>query len=165
MTQHPTEISSANGPVVGHVHLRVADLDRAIAFYRDIVGLQVKARYRDQAAFLGADGYHHHVGLNVWESLGGTPPPAGHTGLYHSAFLYPDRKRLAQAVQRAIDAGVPIDGKADHGVSEAVYLRDPDQNGVEFYRDRPREDWQVLEGGELKMFNAPLDLNALLAEA
>ncbi|MEW9921241.1 VOC family protein [Marimonas sp. MJW-29] len=152
-------------PCVGHVHLRVADLERAIAFYRDILGFELTQRYGDQAAFLGAGGYHHHVGLNTWESKGATPPPPGHTGLYHSAFLYPDRKALAGVLKRVADAGIPLDGAADHGVSEALYLRDPDGNGVELYRDRPPEDWPRDADGELKMVNAQLDLAALLAEA
>ncbi|KIN63246.1 Biphenyl-2,3-diol 1,2-dioxygenase III [Sulfitobacter noctilucicola] len=152
-------------PSVGHVHLRVADLDRAIGFYRDLLGFAVTARYADAAAFLGAGGYHHHIGLNTWDSKGATAPPAGHTGLYHAAFLYPDRPSLARVLRRVLDAGITLDGAADHGVSEAVYLRDPDQNGVELYRDRPQADWPVDKTGGLKMTNAPLDVAALLAEA
>ncbi|MBD3665817.1 VOC family protein [Sulfitobacter sp. TSTF-M16] len=152
-------------PCVGHVHLKVADLDRAIAFYRDILGFEVTARYGAQAAFLGAGGYHHHIGLNTWESNGASPPPEGHTGLYHSAFLYPDRATLAAVLKRVTDAGIPIDGAADHGVSEALYLRDPDDNGVEIYRDRPPGDWPRDAKGALAMVNAPLDVAALLAEA
>ena len=152
-------------PCVGHVHLRVADLDRAIAFYRDILGFEVTQRFGTQAAFLGAGGYHHHVGLNTWESKDATPPPPGHTGLYHAAFLYPDRKALAAVLKRVADAGIPLDGAADHGVSEALYLRDPDGNGVELYRDRAPEDWPRDPDGGLKMMNAPLDVAALLAEA
>lgn len=150
---------------VGHVHLRVADLDRAIAFYSGVLGMDVMQRYGDQAAFLAAGGYHHHLGLNTWESRGGTPPPPGHTGLYHSAFVYPTRGALGRAVRRVVDAGVPITGKADHGVSEAVYLSDPDGNGVELYWDKPQEDWPVDAEGRLAMVNTPLDLAALLAGA
>lgn len=149
---------------VGHVHLKVADLERAIAFYSGVLGFPVTQRYGAQAAFLGAGGYHHHIGLNTWESRGGSAPPAGHTGLYHSAFLYPDRASLGQALARVLAAGIPLDGAADHGVSEAVYLRDPDGNGVELYRDRDPDDWPLDEKGELKMVNAPLDLQALLAD-
>lgn len=152
-------------PCVGHVHLRVADLERSIAFYRDILGFELSQRYGGQAAFLGANGYHHHIGLNTWESLGATPPPPGHTGLYHAAFLYPDRKALAQVLKRIAEAGIPLEGAADHGVSEAIYLSDPDGNGVELYRDRAPEEWPRDAEGNLKMSNAPLDLNALLAEA
>tara|TARA_R110002049_G_scaffold307712_2_gene509073 strand:- start:45537 stop:46016 length:480 start_codon:yes stop_codon:yes gene_type:complete len=150
---------------VGHVHLKVADLDRAIHFYGTLLGFDVTQRYGDRAAFLGAGGYHHHIGLNTWESAGATPPPPGHTGLYHSAFLYPDRISLGKALQRVLDAGVALDGSADHGVSEAVYIRDPDGNGVELYRDRDAKDWPRDADGTLKMSNAPLDVAALLAEA
>jgi catechol 2,3-dioxygenase len=137
----------------------VSDLERAIAFYRDVLGFEVQHRYGDEAAFLSAGGYHHHIGLNTWESKGGPPPPRGTTGLYHLAIRYPDRQTLAQAVKQVVDAGVPLSGASDHGVSEAIYLEDPDQNGIELYRDRPREQWP--EG----MYTAPLDLQALLAEA
>lgn len=154
-----------NHPTIGHVHLKVADLDRAIHFYSDLLGFAVTQRFGDQAAFLGAGGYHHHIGLNTWESAGATQPPPGHTGLYHSAFLYPDRQQLARALRRVLDAGIKLDGAADHGVSEAVYLRDPDSNGVELYRDRPQTDWPLDEQGSLKMVNSPLDVAALLAEA
>ena len=154
-----------NHATVGHIHLKVADLDRAIHFYGDLLGFAVTQRYGDQAAFLGAGGYHHHIGLNTWESAGATPPPPGHTGLYHSAFLYPDRQQLARALRRVLEAGITLDGAADHGVSEAVYLRDPDNNGVELYRDRPQADWPRDAQGDLKMVNAPLDVAALLAEA
>ncbi|NCO87230.1 MAG: glyoxalase [Rhodobacterales bacterium] len=150
---------------IGHVHLRVADLDRAIAFYADVLGFTLTQRYGPQAAFLAAGDYHHHIGLNTWESLGATPPPPGHTGLYHTAFLYPDRRSLAQVLARVIDAGIAIDGAADHGVSEAIYLRDPDQNGVELYRDRPAAEWPRDAQGRLQMVNARLDLTVLLAEA
>ncbi len=148
---------------VGHVHLRVSDLDRAIGFYSDILGFAVTQRAGNGAAFLAAGDYHHHIGLNTWESLGATPPPPGHTGLYHSAFLYPDRMALSQVLRRITAAGIPLDGAADHGVSEAVYLRDPDQNGVEIYVDKPMADWPRQADGALKMVNAGLDIAALLA--
>ncbi len=150
---------------VGHIHLKVADIDRAIDFYSGILGFEVQTRFGKQAAFLSAGGYHHHIGLNTWESRNGTPAPKGHTGLYHTAFLYPNRASLADALRRLVDAGVEIDGAADHGVSEAIYLRDPDGNGVELYRDRPAEDWPRLPDGSLAMYNAPLDLQLLLSEA
>lgn len=150
---------------VGHVHLRVSDLDRAIAFYRDILGFEVTQRFGNQAAFLGAGGYHHHVGLNTWDSLGAAPPPPGRTGLYHAAFLYPDRAHLGAVVKRVLAAGIPLDGAADHGVSEALYLRDPDQNGVEIYRDRPRAEWPRDAKGNIAMNNAPLDVQALIDAA
>ena len=150
---------------IGHVHLKVADLERAIGFYQGVLGFDLVTRYGAQAAFLSAGGYHHHIGLNTWESKGGTPAPAGHTGLYHTAFLFPDRASLAAALQRVIDAGIAIDGSADHGVSEAVYLRDPDGNGVELYRDRAEADWPRDGDGNLVMSNDRLDLRALLAEA
>lgn len=156
---------SVQHPSVGHVHLKVADLDRAIAFYRDILGFELNQKFGEKAAFLGAGGYHHHIGLNVWESAGGTPPPPGHTGLYHAAFLYPDRAALAAVFRKVVEAGITLDGAADHGVSEAIYLRDPDGNGVELYRDRPAEEWPRDNQGNLNMNNAPLDLEALLAEA
>lgn len=150
---------------IGHVHLKVSDLDRSIRFYRDIIGFEVMQRYGLGAAFLSAGGYHHHLGLNTWESLGATPPPAGHTGLYHTAFLYPDRAALGAALARVQAAGIPVDGAADHGVSEAIYLRDPDDNGVELYRDRDAAEWPRDANGDLAMYNRPLDLKALLAEA
>lgn len=150
---------------IGHVHLKVADLDRAIAFYHGVLGFDIVQRLGDQAAFLSAGGYHHHIGLNTWESRGGTPPPAGHTGLYHTAILYPDRESLADALRRLVDAGIRLDGAADHGVSEALYLRDPDGNGVELYRDRPEEEWPRDERGGLSMYTRPLDVEALLREA
>ncbi len=153
------------GTRIGHVHLRVGDLDRAIGFYGDVLGLSLVQRYGPGAAFLSAGGYHHHIGINTWESLGATPPPPGHTGLYHTAILYPDRKSLAQALKRVLDAGIPLDGAADHGVSEAVYLRDPDGNGVELYRDRDEADWPRDETGALAITNDRLDVRALLAEA
>ncbi|MFK7869311.1 MAG: VOC family protein [Roseobacter sp.] len=151
--------------VVGHVHLRVADLDRAIAFYRDVLGFEEMQRFGDEAAFLGAGGYHHHVGLNTWASKGGSPPPNGHTGLYHAAFLYPDRKRLGAVIKRVRAAGYALTGAADHGVSEAVYLNDPDGNGVELYRDRAPEDWPRDAAGNLAMTNTRLDVDAIVAEA
>lgn len=150
---------------VGHIHLKVADLDRAIAFYSGVLGFDLTQRYGAQAAFLSAGGYHHHIGLNTWESLGGSPPPPGTTGLYHTAFLFPDRASLGACLKRVVAAGIPIDGAADHGVSEAVYLRDPDQNGVELYRDRPEAEWPRGADGKLAMMNARLDLRALMAEA
>ncbi len=150
---------------IGHVHLRVSDLDRAIEFYSGVLGFEVQVRFPSGAAFLSAGGYHHHLGLNTWESLGGKPAPKGHTGLYHTAFLYPDRTQLADALRRVVEAGIPIEGKADHGVSEAVYLSDPDGKGVELYRDRPEEEWPRDAEGNLQMYNAPLDLEQLLSEA
>ncbi|APE44759.1 glyoxalase [Sulfitobacter alexandrii] len=150
---------------IGHVHLRVSDLDRAIAFYRDILGFEVTQKYGNQAAFLSAGGYHHHIGLNTWESRGASAPPPGHTGLYHAAFIYPDRRSLAVVLKRIVLAGIPLEGAADHGVSEAIYLRDPDDNGVEIYRDRPEGDWPRDADGALRMVNDRLDLDALLKEA
>lgn len=149
---------------IGHVHLKVADLERSVAFYHDVLGFEVTQRYGAQAAFLSAGGYHHHIGLNTWESAGGSPPPSGTTGLYHLAILYPTRKELAQALRRLIEAQIPLDGAADHGVSEALYLRDPDGNGVELYWDRPREQWPRDANGGLAMFTHPLDVNALLKD-
>lgn len=154
-----------DAPVLGHVHLRVSDLERSVAFYRDVIGLEVQARYGTQAAFLSGHGYHHHLGLNTWESAGAAPAPRGRPGLYHSAFLYPDRPTLARAILRVMAAGVKLTGAADHAVSEAVYFDDPDGNGVELYRDRPRSEWQRAEDGSLVMVNEPLDLDALLDEA
>ncbi len=150
---------------IGHVHLKVADLDRSLAFWRDVLGFEETTRYGDQAAFLSAGGYHHHIGLNTWQSRGGPQPAPGTTGLFHAAIRYPDRATLADALRRLVEAGVPIDGASDHGVSEAIYLRDPDGNGVELYRDRPREEWPHAENGDLAMVTLPLDLGALLAEA
>ncbi|MCU0636106.1 MAG: VOC family protein [Gemmatimonadaceae bacterium] len=150
---------------IGHVHLKVADLARALGFWRDVLGFEVMQRLGDQAAFLSAGGYHHHIGLNTWESAGGAPPPPGTTGLYHVALRYPDRAQLADALARVVAAGIPLEGAADHGVSEALYLRDPDGNGVELYRDRPREQWPRTPDGGLAMFTRPLDVHALLAEA
>jgi catechol 2,3-dioxygenase len=147
--------------VVGHVHLKVSDLGRAVRFYSDVLGFDVMQRMGEDAAFLSAGGYHHHVGLNTWESRGGQPPAPGTTGLYHVAFRYPTRSALAAAYRRLIDLGVPLDGAADHGVSEALYLHDPDGNGVELYYDRPREEWPHDPGGELQMVTRHLDLDAL----
>lgn len=152
------------GVTIGHVHLKVADLDRALGFYRDVLGFELVARMGDQAAFVSAGGYHHHLGLNTWESRGGSPPPPGTTGLYHTAIRYPTRAALADALRRLIAAGIPLDGVADHGVSEALYLRDPDQNGVELYWDRPRESWPRTADGQLTMYTRRLDLESLLAE-
>jgi catechol 2,3-dioxygenase len=150
---------------IGHVHLKVSDIDRALGFYRDVLGFDLILRHGDEAAFLSAGGYHHHIGLNTWESRGGFPPPSGTTGLYHVAIRYPDRATLGDALRRLGDAGIPVSGATDHGVSEAIYLRDPDGNGIELYRDRPREEWPRTDDGEVTMYNAPLDLEALLAEA
>lgn len=149
---------------VGHVHLKVADLDRALRFYRDVLGFQLMQRMGSQAAFLGAGGYHHHLGLNTWESRGGVPPPRGSTGLYRVAIRYPDRRSLADAHRRLEQAGISLDGAADHGVSEALYLRDPDENGVELYWDRPPDRWPRTPAGDLAMYTAPLDLAGLRAE-
>jgi catechol 2,3-dioxygenase len=148
---------------IGHVHLKVSDLERAVAFYRDVLGFTLTQRFGTQAAFLSAGGYHHHIGLNTWESSGGTPAPPGHPGLYHAAILYPGRRELARALQRLISHGVPITGASDHGVSEAIYLNDPDGNGLELYVDRPRAEWPRTERGELRMHTRPLDLAGLLA--
>ena len=150
---------------IGHVHLRVSDLDRAIAFYSDILGFALTQRYGSHAAFLAAGDYHHHIGLNTWERLGATPPPKGHTGLFHTAFLYPNKQALANVVKRVVDAGIPLDGAADHGVSQAVYLRDPDENGVELYFDKPMEKWPRSADGTLDMVNDPLDVDGLIALA
>jgi catechol 2,3-dioxygenase len=149
---------------IGHVHLKVADLDRALRFYRDVLGFELTQRYGRDAAFVSAGGYHHHIGLNVWESRGGSPPPRGTTGLYHLAILYPDRATLADALRRVLDAGISLDGASDHGVSEALYLRDPDGNGVELYRDRAPEEWPRDGEGKIAMTTGPLDVEALLAE-
>ena len=150
--------------VIGHLHLKVSDLDRAIQFYTEVLGFELTTRMGRQAAFLSAGGYHHHIGLNTWESRGGNPPPPHATGLFHFAILLPSRVALAQTLQRLLDHNWPIDGAADHGVSEAIYLRDPDQNGIELYRDRPLEEWPKNDNGELEMFTEPLDLESLLKE-
>jgi catechol 2,3-dioxygenase len=154
------------GADIGHVHLKVADLDRALDFYCGVLGFELQQRIGDQAAFVSAGGYHHHIGLNTWESKGGSPPPPGSTGLYHTAIRYPTRKALAMALRRVADAGWPIGGASDHGVSEAIYLADPDGNGVELYRDRPREEWPAprREGDSVSMPTEPLDLRGLIAE-
>jgi len=149
---------------IGHMHLKVADLERSLAFYHGVLGFDITLRVGDSAAFLSAGGYHHHIGLNTWESLGGTPPPPGSTGLYHLAIVYPTRAALADALRRLLAAKIPLDGASDHGVSEALYLRDPDDNGVELYWDRPREDWPTNPDGSLAMFTHRLDLPGLLAE-
>ncbi|MGZ4358868.1 MAG: VOC family protein [Gaiellaceae bacterium] len=163
------EASGARRPIdpgveIGHVHLKVSDLDRALEFYCGVLGFELQQRLGDQAGFVSAGGYHHHIGLNTWESRGGSPPPMGTTGLYHVAIRYPDRRSLADALRRLIDARVPLQGASDHGVSEALYLSDPDGNGLELYRDRPREEWPHEDGGKLAMVTMPLDLNDLLAE-
>jgi catechol 2,3-dioxygenase len=150
---------------IGHVHLKVADLERALGFYRDVLGFELTQRFGAQAAFLSAGGYHHHIGLNTWESAGGPPPPQGTTGLYHVAILYPTRILLADALRRVLAPGIELDGAADHGVSEALYLRDPDGNGVELYWDRPKEQWPRNADGSLAMFTRALDLEALLKDA
>jgi catechol 2,3-dioxygenase len=150
---------------IGHVHLKVADLERALAFYRDTLGFELTQRYGSQAAFLSAGGYHHHIGLNTWESSEGSPPSPGTTGLYHLAILYPTRTELADALRRLVEAEMPLEGASDHGVSEALYLRDPDGNGVELYWDRPKEQWPRTPDGELAMFTRPLNLDKLLKEA
>lgn len=152
------------GTRIGHVHLKVADLDRALGFYQGVLGFELTQRYGDQAAFLSAGGYHHHIGLNTWESKGGKPPAPGTTGLFHTAILYPTRAALADALHRLLEAGIELDGASDHGVSEALYLRDPDQNGVELYRDRPEAEWPRHPDGTLAMFTRRLDLEALLRE-
>ena len=149
---------------IGHVHLKVADLDRAIRFYRDVLGFELTQRYGSGGAFLSAGGYHHHIGLNTWESLGGTAAPPGSTGLYHLAIAYPTRTELADALRRLLRAGIPLEGASDHGVSEALYLRDPDGNGVELCWDRPREEWPRASSGELAMVTEPLDLDGLLRD-
>ncbi len=150
------------GTRIGHVHLKVADLERSLAFYCGVLGFTLMQRFGTQAAFISAGGYHHHIGLNTWESLGGQPPAPGTTGLFHTAILYPERKDLGDALRRLQAAGIPLDGAADHGVSEALYLRDPDQNGVELYWDRPKEQWPVDANGGLSMFTRALDQGSLL---
>ena len=153
------------GVRIGHVHLKVADLERSLAFYGGVLGFQLMQRIGAQAAFISAGGYHHHIGLNTWESRGGSPPPQGTTGLFHLAILYPTRAELADALRRLIEAKIPLDGASDHGVSEALYLRDPDGNGVELYWDRPKEAWPFTADGKLAMFARKLDLTNLLAES
>jgi catechol 2,3-dioxygenase len=161
LTQRPID----PGVSIGHVHLKVADIDRALAFYCGVLGFSLKQRYGTQAAFVAAGGYHHHIGLNTWQSRGGRPPASGTTGLFHAAILYPTRASLADALKRLVEAHWPLDGASDHGVSEALYLNDPDGNGLELYRDRPAADWPRAADGQLKMVTLPLDLEALLAEA
>ncbi|HEY8994375.1 MAG TPA: VOC family protein [Lacunisphaera sp.] len=162
MTSSVTPIAA--GVRIGHVHLKVANLQRALDFYCGVLGFELMQQYGTQAAFISAGGYHHHIGLNTWESLGGRPPPRGSTGLFHTAILYPTRRDLADALRRLVAAGIPLDGASDHGVSEALYLRDPDQNGVELYRDRPEKEWPRTPDGGLAMVTAPLDLETLLAK-
>ncbi|HET6637511.1 MAG TPA: VOC family protein [Gemmatimonadota bacterium] len=159
----------ANPPIdprvrIGHVHLKVADLDRALGFYQGVLGFELTQRYGRDAAFVSAGGYHHHIGLNVWESRGGQPPPRGTTGLYHLAILYPTRAALADALRRVVEAEIPLEGASDHGVSEALYLRDPDGNGVELYRDRPEEEWPRDGDGNIAMTTGPLDVEGLLRD-
>lgn len=154
-----------SGVDIGHVHLKVADLERAVAFYRDGLGFEVTQRMGDQAVFLSAGGYHHHIGLNTWMSKSGSPPPRGSTGLFHAAIRYPSRASLARALARLIDRGIRLDGASDHGVSEALYLRDPDQNGLELYWDRPPDQWPHDDAGNLAMSTDPLDLDELLKAA
>jgi catechol 2,3-dioxygenase len=164
-TTHPV-IRPINAQVrIGHVHLRVADLDRALRFYCGVLGFELIQKLGDSAAFIAAGGYHHHIGLNTWESLSGSPPPPGSTGLYHLAIVYPTRASLADALRRVVSAGIALDGASDHGVSEALYLRDPDDNAVELYWDRPEERWPRTPGGALAMYTRRLDLQSLLAEA
>lgn len=163
-------MSAAPGPIhpdvrIGHAHLKVSDLERSLAFYCDVLGFELQQRFGREAAFLSAGGYHHHIGLNTWDSRGGPPPQRGTTGLFHVAILYPSRAALAQALRRLIAAGITLDGAADHGVSEALYLRDPDQNGLELYWDRPRDAWPHDPQGGLAMTTGPIDLDALLGEA
>ena len=161
MSQNPPVVA---GTRIGHVHLKVADLDRALGFYCDVLGFEIMQRMGTAAAFISAGGYHHHIGLNTWESKGGHPPPPGTTGLFHTAIVYPTRAALADALHRVIAAGIPLDGASDHGVSEALYLRDPDENGVELYRDRPEEEWPRAADGTLSMFTKRLDLEDLLRQ-
>lgn len=163
-------MTSPRGPIdpgvdIGHVHLKVADLDRALAFYCDVLGFELMQKYGTGAAFVSAGGYHHHIGLNTWESAGGSPPPRGSTGLYHVAIRYPSRAALGDALLRLSDAGIRLQGASDHGVSEALYLADPDGNGIELYWDRPRDQWPFTADGELAMQTLPLDLEELLAAA
>jgi catechol 2,3-dioxygenase len=152
------------GASIGHVHLKVADLDRSLDFYCGVLGFELQHRMGDQAAFISAGGYHHHIGLNTWESRGGSPPPPGTTGLYHVAVRYPSRAALGDALRRLAAAGIRLDGASDHGVSEALYLHDPDANGIELYRDRPEDEWPRDPGGNVSMSNAPVDLDSLLRE-
>lgn len=157
MKAHP-EVS------IGHIHLTVSDLDRALVFYRDILGFDIVSRYSNSAVFLSAGGYHHHIGLNTWAGVGATPPPEGHTGMYHFAILYPNRKELAKVLKHLVEKRYAITGTADHGVSEAIYLNDPDGNGVELYTDRPKSEWKVKNDGEIEMATKVLDIENLLKE-
>jgi catechol 2,3-dioxygenase len=163
MAAEPYRIAA--GADIGHVHLKVSDLERALDFYVRVLGFELTQRYGQQAAFVSAGGYHHHIGLNTWESLGGAPAPPGHPGLYHVAIRYPTRRDLAKAVRQLLEAGVRIHGASDHGVSEAIYLADPDDNGIEMYWDRPRDAWPRDANGELEMTSQRLDVPALLQEA
>ncbi len=166
MNPEPEKDAPADPRVhIGHVHLKVANLERSLQFYSGVLGLEIMQRMGDAAAFLSAGGYHHHIAINTWESLGGLPPPPGTTGLYHTAIVYPTRATLADALHRVLKAGIPLEGAADHGVSESIYLRDPDGNGVELYRDKPREVWPHDNEGKLAMYTRPLDLRDLLREA
>ncbi len=162
MSAHTKPIAA--GVRIGHVHLKVADLQRALDFYCGVLGFELKQKYGEQAAFIAAGGYHHHIGLNTWESLGGRPPPRGSTGLFHTAILYPTRAALADALRRLVSAKISLDGASDHGVSQALYLHDPDHNGVELYWDRPEKEWPRARDGSLAMITAPLDLEDLLAQ-
>jgi catechol 2,3-dioxygenase len=164
--ENPKGVPTINpGVRIGHVHLKVADLERALQFYRDVLGFELTQRFGPDAAFLAAGGYHHHIGLNTWESRGGSPPAPGTTGLFHVAILYPTRELLADALKRLLRAGIPLDGASDHGVSEALYLRDPDGNGVELYWDRPKEVWPRSSDGGVAMYTRALDLDGLLEAA
>jgi catechol 2,3-dioxygenase len=162
---NPASAPIAAGTRIGHVHLKVADIERALAFYCGVLGFDLIQKYGSQAAFISAGGYHHHIGLNTWESAGGQPPPPGTTGLYHLAILYPTRADLADALKRLVAHGIPLDGASDHGVSEALYLRDPDENGVELYCDRPEAQWPRNNDGSLSMFTRRLDLDDLIRTA
>jgi catechol 2,3-dioxygenase len=165
MSERAASVTIDPGVDIGHVHLKVSNLERSLAFYCGVLGFELTQRLGSAAAFLSAGGYHHHIALNTWESEGGSPPPPGTTGLYHVAIRYPTRAALADALRRLDAAGIPLDGASDHGVSEALYLRDPDANGLELYRDRPSEEWPRTPDGELAMFSRPLDLQALRREA
>jgi catechol 2,3-dioxygenase len=165
MKSDQTSYTVPAGTDIGHVHLKVSDIERSLAFYCGVLGFELTTRFGAQAAFISAGGYHHHIGLNTWESRGGSPPPPGCTGLYHAAIRYPTRQDLARALRRVVEAGNQLKGAADHGVSEAIYLADPDQNGLELYWDRPREQWPQGPNGELVMYTDPLDLEDLLRQA
>ncbi len=165
MTQGTTVDPIDAGVRIGHVHLKVADIERALAFYCGVLGFELMQRFGSEAAFISAGGYHHHIGLNTWESRGGSPPPPGTTGLYHLAILYPTRAALGDALRRLVEANIALDGASDHGVSEALYLSDPDGNGVELYWDRPQEAWPLTKDGRLAMYTRPLDLQDLLQAA